>query len=95
MKLNDFFCEHNCRNTCNALTKALQLESEIVRLSEETLQQCDDDSIKEFMTSLAENSSDRIMLIMQKLNEIRARVHILDGIADSFEPHTPPSTKIH
>ena len=87
MKLNDFYCEHNCRNTCNALTKALQLESEIVRLSEETLQQCDDDSIKEFMTELAENSSERIMGIMQKLNEIRARVHILDGIADSFEPH--------
>ena len=61
MTLNDFYCEHNCRNTCNALTKALQLESEIVRLSEETLQQCDDDGIKEFMTELAENSEFRSM----------------------------------
>ena len=95
MKLDDFYCEHNCRNTCSALTKALQLESEIVRLSEETLQQCDDDNIKEFMTGLAENSSERIMSIMQKLNEIRARVHILDGISSSFEHRNPAATKPH
>ncbi|MFA5834124.1 MAG: hypothetical protein WDA22_11685 [Bacteroidota bacterium] len=95
MKFNDFFCEHNCRNTCTALTKALQMESEIVRLCEETLRQCDDDNIKDFMTDLAENSSERVMTIMQKLNEIRARVHILEGISSSFEPHTPPSKKIH
>jgi hypothetical protein len=95
MKFEDFYCDHNCRNTCNALTKALQLESEIVRLSEETLQQCDDDAIKEFMTGLAENSSERIMSIMQKLNEIRARVHILDGISSSFEPRNPRTSKPH
>ena len=74
MTFNDFLCEHTCRNTCNALTRALQLESEIVRLSEETLKQCDDDAIKEFITDLAENSSERILSITQKLNEIRARV---------------------
>lgn len=93
MKLDEFFCERNCRNSCDALTRALQLESEIVRLSEQTLQQCDDENIKEFITDLAENSSERIMSIMKKLNEIRARVHILDGITSSFEPEPPPSAK--
>ena len=47
ISMNDFYCEHNCRNTCNSLTRALQLESEIVRLSQETIQQCDDDEIKD------------------------------------------------
>ena len=91
MTMNDFACEHNCRTTCNSLTRALQLESEIVRLSEETLQQCDDEDIRDFVTSLAENSSEKVMSIMQKLNEIRARVHILDGISSSFHESTPTS----
>lgn len=95
MKGVDFYCEHNCRNTCNALTRALQLESEIVKLSEETLQQCDDDDIKEFVTALAENSSEKVLNIMQKLNEIRARVHILDGISSSFHEETPTSGRHH
>ena len=93
MTLNDFLCEHSCRNTCTALTRALQLESEIVRLSEETLKQCDDDAIKEFITDLAENSSERILAITQKLNEIRARVHILDGISSSFHESMPASRR--
>ncbi len=93
ISMNDFYCEHNCRNTCNSLTRALQLESEIVRLSEETLQQCDDDEIKDFVTALAEDISEKVLAIMQKLNEIRARVHIMDGISSSFHETTPTSNR--
>ncbi len=90
MTLNDFYCEHNCRNTCTALTRALQLESEIVTLSRQTLLQCDDQEIKQFITELAEESSEKVLAIMKRLNEIRARVHILDGIASSFDPEEGP-----
>jgi monomeric isocitrate dehydrogenase len=87
-----FLCEHTCRNTCSALTRALQYETSLVRLSEEIIQQCDDADIKEFMRDLARNSSESIIRIMQKMNEVQARTQILDGISASFEPHpaTPP-----
>lgn len=90
-----FLCEHTCRNTCSALTRALQYETALVRLSEEIIQQCDDADIKEFMRDLARNSSESIIRIMQKMNEVQARTQILDGIASSFEPHPAAPPKQH
>lgn len=90
-----FLCEHTCRNTCSALTRALQFETALVRLSEEVIQQCDDADIKEFMRDLARNSSESVIRIMQKMNEVQARTQILDGIANSFEPHMTPPAKPH
>lgn len=84
MSLHQFRCEQTCRNTCSALTKAMQLESEIVRLSEEMMQQCDDDNIKGFIAELAENSSEQVITIMQKLNEVRARMQIYNSVNDMF-----------
>lgn len=84
MTHSELHCEHTCRNTCSALTKALQLQSAIIRLSEETLQQCDDDNIKLFINDLAENSSDQVVKIMQKLNEVRARMQIFNNMNDMF-----------
>lgn len=84
MSLQTFRCEQTCRNTCSALSKAMQLESEIVRLSEEMMGQCDDDNIKQFVAGLAENSSERVLEIMQKLNEVRARMQIYNNMNDMF-----------
>lgn len=84
MSLQNFRCEQTCRNSCTALTKALQLESEIVKLSEEVMQQCDDDNIKLFIAGLAENSSEKVIAIMQKLNEVRARMQIYNNMNDMF-----------
>jgi len=84
MELQNFQCQQTCRNTCSALTKALQLESEIVRLSEEMIHQCDDENIKLFIADLAENSSERVISIMQKLNEVRARMQIYNNMNDMF-----------
>jgi len=93
MKNYSFLCEHVCRNTCSSLTKALQLETSIVRLAEEAIQQCDDEDIKYFLTELAQHSSEATLKILQKLNEVQARSQILDGITSSFEPRPPRSTK--
>lgn len=90
-----FLCEHTCRNTCSALTRALQYETAVVRLSEEIIQQCDDADIKEFMRDLARTSSESIIRIMQKMNEVQARTQILDGISSSFESHPAAPPKPH
>lgn len=90
-----FLCEHPCRITCTALTKALQNETAIVRLSEDVLQQCDDADIKEFMRDLAQRSSENIIRIMQKMNEVQARTQILDNIASSFDPPKNSTVKQH
>jgi hypothetical protein len=80
----NFRCEHECRNTCVALTRALQLESSLVRLSEEILSECEDENIKKFLSNLAENSSEQVESIMKKLNEVRARMQINDNMNDMF-----------
>ncbi|MDD8018359.1 MAG: hypothetical protein PHP42_08290 [Bacteroidota bacterium] len=94
MSLTTFQCEHICRNSCEALSRALQLETSIVRLTEEAIQQCDDADIKNFLTGVAETSSETTLRILQKLNEVQARSQILDGIASSFNPsHNQPPEK--
>ena len=90
-----FLCEHTCRNTCTALTQALHFETSLVRLSEEMIRQCNDADIQEFMRDLARNSSEAVIRIMQKMNEVQARTHILNNIGSSFEsqgdpPERPP-----
>lgn len=82
-----FLCEHTCRNACSALSKALQYETALVRLSEEVIQQCDDADIKDFMRDLARHGSENVIRIMQKMNEVQARSQILDNIGSTFDPH--------
>ncbi len=89
-----FLCEHTCRNTCTALNKALHFETSLVRLSEEMIQQCDDADIKEFMRDIARNSSEAVIRIMQKMNEVQARTHILNNIGSSFQSESGPPTKL-
>lgn len=84
MNTFNFRCEHECRNTCAALTRALQLESSIVRLSEEILSECEDENIKGFLSDLAENSGQQVVSIMKKLNEVRARMQINNEMNDMF-----------
>ncbi len=77
-------CEHTCRNSCAALTKALNVETSLVRTFEEAIRECDEPEIKEFLITLANESSGAVVRIMQKLNEIKARALIYDGISSSF-----------
>jgi hypothetical protein len=90
-----FSCEHTCRNTCSALTRALQCETAIVRLSEDVIQQCDDADIQEFMRDLARRSSESVIRIMQKMNEVQARTQILDNISSSFDSRGDAASKPH
>lgn len=82
MAIQTFHCEQNCRNACSALSQVLHLETEIVRLSDEMIHQCDDENIKLFIADLAENSSERVISIMQKMNEVKARMQIFNNMDD-------------
>ena len=84
-------CEKICRNSCATLTRALQLETSIVKMTEEAIQQCDDADMKFFLTGLAEASSKSVLMILQKLNEIKARSEIFDGISSSFDSSENPA----
>jgi hypothetical protein len=91
MKQYTFQCEHLCRNTCASLTRALSLETSIVRLAEEAIQQCDDADIKNFLTDLAQTSSETALRLLQKLNEVQARTHIYNAISSSFDDQSTQS----
>ncbi len=77
-------CEHQCRNTCAMLNEALREETLMVRFYEGVLAQCDEPDVRSFVRTLTEERSAAVIRIMQKLNEIKARSQISDGIISSF-----------
>ncbi|MBW7889235.1 MAG: hypothetical protein H3C35_12895 [Bacteroidetes bacterium] len=79
-------CEHACRNSCATLTKALNIETSLVRMYEEVLRECEEPEVKEFLEELANESSGVVVKIMRKLNEIKARSLVYDAIGSSFNP---------
>ena len=84
MTTSPHVCQHECRNTCATLTKALAIETSLVRMYQEVIQECDEPEVKEFLAELANESSQMVVKIMHKLNEIKARSLSYDGIAASF-----------
>jgi hypothetical protein len=84
MKDSTMRCERACRDTCSTLTDAFQQETQLVRLYEQILTNCEDPEIKEFTRELAEVHGAAALRIVQKLNEIRARSHAIDGVMASF-----------
>jgi hypothetical protein len=84
MNVDDERCEHRCRDTCAMLNNALHQETVLVRFYESAITQCDEVEMRSFLRGLAEERSAGIIRIMQKLNEVKARSQILDGINSSF-----------
>ncbi|MCX6138257.1 MAG: hypothetical protein NTV54_12255 [Ignavibacteriales bacterium] len=85
MKDETLRCERACRDTCSTLNDAFHQETALVHLYEQILSNCDDPEIKQFTRELAEVHGAAALGIMQKLNEIRARSHAIDGVMASFE----------
>jgi hypothetical protein len=77
-------CSHACRNTCAMLSQALRDESEMVRYYERLRAECDYPDVHDMLQELVEARSRSVLLINQKLNELRARAEILDGVISSF-----------
>ncbi len=86
MNENSVRCAHACRNTCAMLSDALGEESEMVRFYERLRQECDYPDVHEMLQELIEQRSRSVLMINQKLNELRARSKIIDGVISSYDP---------
>jgi len=78
-------CEHACRHTCAMLRQALREESDMVRFYERLKAECDYPDVHEMLQEFVEARSRSVLLINQKLNELRARAEILNGVISSFD----------
>jgi hypothetical protein len=78
-------CAHACRNTCAMLSEALREESEMVRFYEKLRTQCDYPDVHAMVQELIELRSKSVLAINQKLNELRARAEIIDGVLSSYD----------
>jgi rubrerythrin len=68
------------------LRQALREESDMVRFYERLKAECDYPDVHEMLQELVEARSRSVLLINQKLNELRARAEILNGVISSFDP---------
>jgi len=85
MNENSVRCAHACRNTCAMLAEALREESEMVTFYERLRQECNYPDVHEMLQELIEQRSRSVLMINQKLNELRARSEILDGVISSYD----------
>ena len=85
MNENSVRCAHACRNTCAMLAEALREESEMVTFYERLRQECIYPDVQLMLQELIEQRSRSVLMINQKLNELRARGEILDGVISSYD----------
>lgn len=79
-------CNHDCRITCKILTEAMRKEAEMIHFYETLMTECDYSDVNSFVRELLEEKSRIVLRINQKLNEIRVRGQVSEGIISSFEP---------
>lgn len=77
-------CMHACRTTCALLSNIMREETELMKMYEEALSDCDSPDVKAFMQDMMVAKSSAILIILQKLNELRARGEIGDSVMSSF-----------
>ena len=78
-------CAHACRNTCAMLAEALREESEMVGFYERLQSECDYPDVHAMLQEMLESRSKSALMINQKLNELRARAEIIDGVISSYD----------
>jgi Zn ribbon nucleic-acid-binding protein len=86
MESSEIACNHDCRITCKMLTEAMRKEAEMIHFYEKLMIECDYPDVNAFVRELLEEKSRIVLHINQKLNEIRARGQVSEGIMSSFEP---------
>jgi hypothetical protein len=78
-------CQHACRTTCALLNAILREETDLMKMYEQALTECDSADVKSFVQEMMVAKSRSILSILQKLNELRARGEIGDGVMASFQ----------
>ena len=78
-------CAHTCRNACAMLAEALREESAMVGFYERLRSECNYPDVNGILQDLIESRSKSALMINQKLNELRARSEIIDGVISSYD----------
>ncbi len=78
-------CAHACRNTCAMLSEALREESAMVRFYQRLDTECTYPDVHDMLHDLIVARSKSVLMINQKLNELRARSEIIDGVISSYD----------
>jgi hypothetical protein len=70
----------------NADRGYIRKEADMIHFYEKLMTRCDYPDVNSFVRELLEEKSRIVLRINQKLNEIRAREQVSEGIISSFEP---------
>ncbi len=84
MEKNKVNCEHACKNTCEALKKALKRENDILEIFNSVVDECSLPEVKSILSELIDEKKKVVQKLEQKLDELQEKSHIIDDIAESY-----------
>ena len=84
MEENKVNCEHACKNTCEALKKALKSENSILEIYNSVVDECTLPEVKSLLSELIDEKKKVVQKLEQKMDELQEKSHIIDDIAESY-----------
>ncbi len=84
MEENKVNCEHACKNTCEALSKALERESSILEIYNSVVGECSLPEARSLLLELITEKKKVVQKLMQKLDELQEKSNIIDDIVESY-----------
>ena len=84
MEENKVKCEHACKNTCEALNKALERESRILEIYNSVVGECSLPEVQSLLAELITEKENVVRKLMQKIDELQEKSHIIDDIVESY-----------
>ena len=84
MEENKVNCEHACKNTCEALKKALKSENSILEIYNSVVDECTLPEVKSLLSELIDEKKKVVQKLEQKMDDLQEKSHIIDDIAESY-----------
>ncbi len=84
MEENNVNCEHACKITCDALIKALRKENGILEIYNGVVGDCSLPEVRDLLAELITEKKKVIRKLVQSLDELQEKSHIIDDIAESY-----------
>ena len=84
MEENKVNCEHSCKNTCEALNKALEKEISILKTYNSVVGECSLPEVRSLLSDLITEKKKVVQNLMQNLDELQEKSHIIDDIVESY-----------
>jgi hypothetical protein len=81
---NNINCEHACKITCEALNSALKKENGILEIYNGVVDDCTLPEVRSLLSELITEKKRVIQRLMQRLDELQEKSHIIDDIAESY-----------